>query len=524
MESWVPLMNIFMNSLCPETEASLWLQSSFNSSSNPSINISTASFLSLLMQPVVISSSSIPCKQRYMWLQTLPNTAQARILSFLTYEHAKFSKQELSKLAHELLFDATEVDFWVRRAAHQLFDVVSDSNFKWVSCLNLDSEEEKFEEKFGSMPGWLNDAASANDSNFPWLPIAVDDMNTRLPDVTCEDGEDLMVDVEDGINVNLETIESDTTLNKCEGDEDLMVDVEDGEDVNLETIGTLHKLVRLESDPIDHETKETALCLKTKILNVESSLKAAELADEIRILVFKKKKESLTVLSLIEAWNADDEIVPVLLSRFLEGNEDDYIITSNILCSVVLPKLLKLEKPATRVLVTSTIDYCKVHHKSAVYALLFPLILHKNGINNPICDVITRIIKECLHPAHVSAICQKLLCEENTNGKEYICLPCYQHLVSKSLVWTESLFNLFQIILNHDVRLTHDSVNQLVFHVQESAIEFSKSLKFANFLLCFVSKCAPLLGLHKVALSEAVGNTSSFLTKSILSKLASIDS
>ncbi|XP_076922503.1 uncharacterized protein LOC143584307 [Bidens hawaiensis] len=506
MESWVPLMKIFINSVTPETEASLWLQSSysFNSNSNSSsINISFASFLALLMQPieanVINTSSSIPSKQRFMWLQTLPNTVQARILSFLTYEHTKFNKQDLSKLACELLFNATEVDFWVKRAANQLFDIVSDSNFKWVSSLNLDSEEEKFEEKFGSMPTWLNEAVNVNDSVpvLPWLPVSVDDMNTRLPDVTREDDEDLNVE-----------------------------DIEDDKDVNLETSGTRHELVNLESGLVglvDHEIKESALRLKTRIVNMDSSLKAAELADEIRVLLFEKKKDSLTVLSLIEPWNADDEIIPILLSRLSEGNEGDFVITSNILCSVLLPKFLELEKPASRVLLSATIDHCKVHHKPAVYALLIPLILHKNGINNSICDVLTRIIKECLHPAHVSAICQKLLCEETTNGNEYICLPCYQHLVSKSLVWTESLFNLFQIILNHDVRLTQDSVNRLVVRVRESAARFSKSLKFANFLLCFVSKCSPLLGIHKVALSEAVGNTSSFLTKSILSKLDSID-
>ncbi|KAK1437598.1 hypothetical protein QVD17_03392 [Tagetes erecta] len=416
MESWVPLMKILMKSVSPETEAS---QSSTCS----------CSFLSLLMQPT-------PSKHTFMWLQTLPDTLQARILSFLIYNHTKFNNQLLSKLARELLSNApapADVDFWVKRGARQLFDVVSHSNFKWG--LNLDSEEEKFEEKFGSMPAWLNDAANANanPSLLSWLPISVDDdINTRMSDVTSQEEEE-----------------------EEEEDDDEV----DGVD----------KLVCFESDPIDDETKEMALCLNTKILNMESSLiKAAELADEVRILVFKKKTESLAVLSLIEPWRVDDEIVPVLLSRFFQ---DHFVVASNILCSLVLPKLLELEKPAARVLVTATIDYCKVHHKSAVYALLIPLILHKNGINNPMCDVITRIVKECLHPAHVSAICQKLLlCEENTNGKEYICLPCYQHLLSKSLLWTESLFNLFQIILNHHVRLTQDSVNQLVFHVQESAI------------------------------------------------------
>ncbi|PWA96247.1 hypothetical protein CTI12_AA030230 [Artemisia annua] len=401
---------------------------------------------------------------RFMWLQTLPDIVQARIISFLTYDHAKFNKHDLTKLAREVLSN-TNVEHWVKKAAQQLLDVVSDSNYKWVSSLNLDSEEETLEGEFGGVPEWLKNVASDSDSVLPWLPVSVDELNSREP-------------------------------NK--------------------------KLVHHEVVPVDHETEETAACLKTRLLNMESSLKAAELVDDIHKLCLKRKKDSLTILNLIEPWNANDEIVPVLLSGLLDEKEDDFILTSNILCSVLLPKLLVLEKPASRVLLTAAIPYCKVHHKAAVYAVLFPLILHKDGINNPICDVITRIIKECLHPAHASAFCQKLLCEREVDENEYICIPSYQHLVSKNLVWTEPLFNLFHNILNHNVHLTQDSVDRLVFHVQEASRRFPASLKFANFLLCFVSKCAPLLKVHKVALSEAVGNTSSFLTKSILSKLDSI--
>ncbi|XP_023757199.1 uncharacterized protein LOC111905706 [Lactuca sativa] len=498
MESWVPLLDIFMNSTCPETEASLWLQSSFNPSSNPSISISisTASFLALLMQSTEAdvvcspssSSSSLPSKHRFMWIQTLPNAVQARILSFLTYEHAKFNKQDLSKLARDILYNETVVDFWVNKAAHQLFDVVSDSNSKWVSSFNLDSEEEKFEASFGAVPGWLKDAANSNDPILPWLPISVDDLNTKTPHITSED------------------------------DEYTIMEVEEGKDGNFESIESTHR----EIDPIDHETEETALCLKTRILNMESSLKAAEIADDIQKLCVKRKGESLKVLDLIQPWNVNDEVIPILLSHLLNGKEDEFEWTSNILCSILLPKFLTLEKPASRILVSATIDYCKVHHKAAVYALLFPLILHKNGINTPICDVITKIVKECLHPAHVSAFCQKLLSEDELDGKRHICPPCYQHLVCEKLVWTELLFTLFQNILNHNVHLSQDSVDQIVFKIQESAKVLSKSLKFANFLLCFVTKCGSLLKIHKAVLSEAVGDTSSFLKKSILSKLDSI--
>ncbi|XP_071740409.1 uncharacterized protein [Rutidosis leptorrhynchoides] len=162
MESWIPLINIFINSPNPETDASLFLQSSFNSSSSSS-NISTASFLSLLSQP----TSSITNKQRLMWMQTLPNVVQARILSFLTYDHVKFNKKDSCKLATDLLVNETEVDFWVKKAARQLFDVVSDSNYRWVSGFNVDSEEDKFEAELDGVPQWLKDFASDNDSVLP---------------------------------------------------------------------------------------------------------------------------------------------------------------------------------------------------------------------------------------------------------------------------------------------------------------------------------------------------------------------
>jgi len=173
------------------------------------------------------------------------------------------------------------------------------------------------------------------------------------------------------------------------------------------------------------------------------------------------------------------------------------------------------------VLVAAITEYCKLHQKAAVYALLFPLIFRREGINNPICDVITRIIRECLHPAHVSAFCQKLFCGEK-DVRRVICLPCHQHLLSNELVWTESLFNLFQIILNHNVHLTQDSIDHIVYQAQQLAVNFSKSLKFGNFLLCLVTKCSPLLKSHKLLLIEAVEKTSTLVTKSILSKLANL--
>ncbi|KAI3780162.1 hypothetical protein L2E82_10115 [Cichorium intybus] len=119
--------------------------------------------------------------------------------------------QDLSKLAREILFNDITADFWVKRAAHQLFDVVSDSNSKWVSSFNLDFEEEIFEASFGLLPEWLKDVANTNDPILPWLPISVEDLNTKTPNLIYEDDDYLMMEIDKGKNETCESIDTDTS-------------------------------------------------------------------------------------------------------------------------------------------------------------------------------------------------------------------------------------------------------------------------------------------------------------------------
>ena len=78
----------------------------------------------------------------------------------------------MAKLARNVLSDAVGLDCWVKKAAHQLLDKVSEPNYKWVSRLNLDSDEETFENEFELLPDWLKDEASSNGSLLPWLLIS----------------------------------------------------------------------------------------------------------------------------------------------------------------------------------------------------------------------------------------------------------------------------------------------------------------------------------------------------------------
>ncbi|VFQ81365.1 unnamed protein product [Cuscuta campestris] len=492
MEAWVPLFKIFLNSATPESDASLWLQQSFNAAS-PSI--STASFISLLTSPIdnpssPSSSPSIHTK-RVMWIRTLPNAVQARVLSFLLCESRKFSKRELCDLAEKILREGKGLDFWVKKAAHQLFDVMSDSN-----CELGSSGEGKVEDEFGSLPVWLEDAVGKNGSVLPWLPMSRSELVSRMQFSSCGENEDFSVRIEED-----------------EGDDD------SDETMLEEGVGSSE-----DDGSLDPGAEKMASDLKQKILSIESRYQTVEVVQEIQQL--SKGKNTLSVLSLIEPWKADDETVSFLISQMANNETDDHQLgwRSHILCSFVLPKLLNLQTPASRVLMTAVVEYCKVYAKAAEHALLLPLALKNGGINNPICDVITRIVKESLHPGHVSAICQRLLWgPEDDNDTKIICLPCHRSLIGTELVWTDSLFVLMQNVLNHDgIRLTQDSVDRLVHSACKSAQSFSQSLKFCNFLLCFVNKCAPLLKTHKMALADAVGHTNTLATKSVLSKLSGL--
>ena len=425
-------------------------------------------------------------------MQTLPSLVQSRILSFLALEKQRFCSRDLSRLARNVLSGDGEVEFWVKRAARNLLDQVSESSFEWISSLSLDSGGERVTEEFQAVPDWLKDAAGDSDLLLPWLPVSPDELNSRTNLVGCGESGD--------------------------HSDELVADAGDGEESMDEMVEEI-EIVQSKYAPLDAEVQNMAATLKSQILTCESSSKTGDLAAQIRELCLQRGVDSFAILGLIEPWEADDEAASVLISHLSDGSEEELGWPSQVLCSIILPKLLVLEEPASRVLVTATIDYCKLHQRAAVYGLLFPLVLRRGGINNPICDVVARIIRECLHPAHVSSFFQKLLSEEE-HVRSFICLPCFQYLISNELVWTESLFNLLQNILNYDVHLTLDSIHHLIHQVQELAGAFSESLKFGNFVLCLVTKCSPFLKSYKISLSEAVEQTNTLVTKSILSKLS----
>ncbi|KAG7617794.1 putative fanconi anemia group E protein [Arabidopsis thaliana] len=490
MEEWIPLFDIFLKSPSPEAEASLWLDQASNpssSSSSAAAPINRSSFVSLLKKQCDQNSS--PVTKKVLFIETLPNMVQSKILSFLLFEYQRFCVSDLVWLAREMLGSGGNkvVDFWVQRDAHNLLDRIPKPKFEWISNLDLDSaDEDSMKQVFDSVPDWLSEKLGSAGTILPWLPVSCDDVDSEM----------LVVDSWNGKEI--------TQIK------------EDMEEDQREVVHNIDHTMTVGLQAHDHEM---AVNLRAQISNFESTSEVLTLCNDIRRLCLEKGKDSLRVLALIEPWNADDETAAVLLSSLHNGSEEEELgWPSHVLCSIVLPKFLSLEKSASRVLMSSTIEFCKIHQRAAEYALVFPLILRKEGINNFICEVISRVLKECLHLGQISGFCQKLLCGR-TQERRFMFLPCHRDLISDELTWNEYLFILFQNILIHGIPLSQDSVDCLVSKVQELAERYSKSLKFGNFLLHFTAKCAPMLQAHKYQLIESVKCTNSLVTKSILSKL-----
>ncbi|XP_078427963.1 fanconi anemia group E protein FANCE protein [Wolffia australiana] len=473
MERWVPFFQIFLHSPCPEGEASLFLQ---QLQLQPNHN-ATSSFLSLLEAPATLLST-----HTCMWLQTLPPMVQSRILSFLAIESQRFSRQRLHHIATRILEDKTytcsrdQEFFWVISAARNLLDSVS-------------SKRDSYDEFIG-VPTWLRTVAEEESPLLPWLPISPQEI----------------YDLGRSSRVVQEEKDEDFTQEK--------------------TLSSFREDFHFNSLSPSAADRALALSLNSRLSTVESSSDAVKIAMEIQALCFNQeepgKQISVQVLSLIEPWQTDDETTSVILAHLSSScGHVSPTVPGLLLASVVLPKAMALRTTASRALLSATLDFCKLHQAAATNALLLPLILVKEGINRHQSDLLGKIIRECLHPSHVSACCQKLLRGAPLKS-EIVCLPSHQSLILDAPVWTEALFSLFQQILTLGVSLTPDAVDNLVSIVEDSAAVLGKSLKFCSFLLCMVSKCSEVVERYKVSLRRAAERTDTFITKSILSKLASL--
>ncbi|XP_040381356.1 uncharacterized protein LOC121053196 [Oryza brachyantha] len=476
MEQWLPLFRYLLASPAPNAAA-------FSSSSSgdvqcPSSPPTAAALLRLLLSPVPTLPASDPPAVLF---QTLPPFVQSQALSFLASSVSLLDPALVRSLATRVLSAPSgRHDFWARRGARHLLDGLSQGG-------GVDAPGDSLDE-FHEPPPWLKEAAARTRPSLPWLPLEWRSVNASNVS-SGGDGFD---------KVGLESL----VLEKEEDSE--MQEAECVPSLSAPSLGT--------------QSLHRALALQKEILMAESILVAQRAAKDLQQLCVESGNAE-AVLSIVQPWKADDDTVRVLLSSLvLDGDGMRGKEPALMLCSLFLPKLLNLQRPVSSVLLAAALDLCKRHPAAALEAVLFPLVLRKEGLTVPQCDVVTRIVKDGMHPLHVTAFCHRLLSGDEKE-RIPICMPEHQENIGSNLVWTESLFALLYSILNQDICLTPSTMENLVSVMDEMASKFSKSLKFGNFLLCFISKCWRESKIHRVLLEGAAEKTDTFLTKAILAKL-----
>ncbi|CAN6201280.1 unnamed protein product [Urochloa humidicola] len=482
MEQWLPLFRHLLAS--PAANAAAF--SSFPASGDfPSSPPPAAALLRIILSPVSTLPASASDPTGAILFQTLPPFLQSQALSFLASSAGLLDPHLLRSLAAGVLSAPPgRYGFWARRGARHLLDgLPEDEGVPGVAS-------DEFVDGFHDPPPWLKEAAAQARPVLPWLPL---DCRSVMQSGTHGRGAG---DSLDGIGL-------DTLV------------LAQNEDVEMHEAGYVPPP---QAPPLGESVAQRALALQKEIVTVESSLLAQQVVKDLQDLCVESRN-AVAVLSLVHPWEADDDTLRVLLSNLVI--QEDGVHGGGpalVLCSVFLPQLLELQRPPSSVLLSAALDLCKRHPAAALVAVLFPLVLRKGGLNVPQCDVLTRIVKECMHPLHVSAFSHRLLSGEDQERKP-LCMPQHHESVGTHLVWTESLFTLFYIILCQDICLTPSTIVELISVIDERASEFSRSLKFGNFLKCFVSKCWHQCKNQRVLLERAAERTNTFLTKAILVKL-----
>ncbi|KAF0901883.1 hypothetical protein E2562_006494 [Oryza meyeriana var. granulata] len=366
MEQWLPLFRYLLASPAPNAAA-------FSSSSGdvqcPGSPSPAAGFLRLLLSPAPTLPPSDPPA---ILFQTLPPLVQSQALSFLSSSSDLLDPALVRSLAtHVLSAQSGRYDFWARRGACHLLDGLPQGGGVDATRESLDG--------FHEPPPWLKEAATRTRPALPWLPL---DWRSMKASNVCSGG--------DGFDrVGLESL----VLDQDEDSE--MQDVECVPSASAPSLGT--------------QSVQRALVLQKDILMAESILGAQRVAKDLQELCVESGNAE-AVLSIVQPWKADDDTVRALLSSLLlEGDGTHGKGPALVLCSLFLPKLLDLQRPVSSVLLAAALDLCKRHPAAALEAILLPLVLRKEGLNVPQCDVLTRIVKDCMHPLHVTAFCHRLL-------------------------------------------------------------------------------------------------------------------
>lgn len=239
-------------------------------------------------------------------------------------------------------------------------------------------------------------------------------------------------------------------------------------------------------------------------------LGAGDMQGELEL--FRITPDVSVLLRVLRPWEFDDDVT-LLLVGSLVGDQEGYAWSTQMMSSLLLPKLQDLKQPASRVLLMALIQAAKAQPRASVDSIVLPLLRSEVGASPLQCEVINRVIKDCLTTSSASLLLGKLFDPD-----------VKQHSGVIRLSWTEAMVGVLQNLLDsRGLCLEEDVASALVFTLQGIADQFAGSLKFGNLLLNLATKHgAQLNASHVKLLQQVASRTTTFLSNSLMAKLNKI--
>lgn len=478
-----------------------------------------------------------------MWIQTLPSVMQANILNFLSALHSRFRSADLESLALSML-STHQLDFWVARAVQDLLSKVSQSQ-----KVNQ-AVEHRCSDSMGKdiLPDWLDQYRHSHPPLLPWLPVRASIPEPNISKRLHTSSQTAKVHFDKSESKCTSPVKNNSQLNtqgneaveviglktpmrlsegwgRTQGENDVPVTTSRLLDDNSKYTGphgkeeTTTKSTNLELEEFMVAMHRPDFCSQAQAWR-ESWLETGPTTEDAAIL--RASADLIAILNIVKPWEMGDDAL-LRIIEMLMRKEDGFLWSAQITSYCLLPKLLSLEQPASRFLISAVLQASKIHPRAAVDALLIPLILCDQGLNTSQCDVINRTLKECLPDHHIVSFCEKIFFQNKRQQLPFTVPPPVEHsFLGRPLVWSDPVCTVVGNLLNCSISLDEEMLDGLANAFGEVVDKLSKSLKFSNLLLCFISNYGSSLKQHKNMLLQVAEKTHTFMTKSLLSKCSAL--
>lgn len=470
-------------------------------------------------------------------MQTLPSAMQTSVLTFLKVEHNHFRTKDLEALARRILQSPVEADYWVYQAARSLLLTTSQNADQWASFSSAEEQRlgigDTQTSDHNAMPEWLDKCSEHTSPMFSWLPLEksypgdeVQDQDKTHLSETLESLQPMSIEVPAVQQLTNELFDHEKRATCSPERRTHERTIEDMDRLEMEIIEAdtgiidLSKKVNGRDNLVDEDDDKIARAA----LGEELYLQALSLGQNLRtrsepglpkdINLVRSTPNFSCLLSAARAWEVDDEVTLLLVETLLV-EQDGYAWSTQLLHAIILPKIYALEKPASRILMTALTQAGKIHPRAVMDSIMFPIICSKNGASSVQCEILNRLVKDCLTEDLILSLLQKMFVPRRESEHDF-------SRSNRSWNWTEGVVGVVQNLLSHKVNIDQDCVASLVQDLDAAVAEFSTSLKFGNLLLNLVTKHGPRLKSHKTSLHHVVNRSRTFLTKTVQSKLASI--